>query len=452
VRRLLAAPAVIAALTVPQAAHASTIESSASTGPQSTAYIDYQAANGERNRLRVHSNRDGSVTFTDGGVRRIEVLAGLGPDCKSRDRRRVVCASGGDPVYVSLGDRDDKVVFSPHGTHADPRRTDPRELAEDQDYYADDDEEGALDFTSEIDAGGGDDVIIASSGADYIFSGRGRDAVRGQGGRDFVGVSPDRSHDDLRGGGGIDALAYRGRGPVRMDMRAGSVGVRGEHDAIGGFERVHGTSRDDTLLGTDGADAIYGEGGSDTIDGRGGNDLLTADGLARRSHAFANRIMGGPGNDLVDARGNELVPTNAIDCGVGADVVASETDDLLAPSCESSTFGGSDPGSLFSDEPSFGFGVPTRPVAADADGTLSFRIRCPRDAGGRCKGQIALSSPPGTASTSYGSGTFDLKAGGSLDVRIAGSSAAPRSEPVAVHVNGKPGIDFGWQLVLEPPG
>jgi Ca2+-binding RTX toxin-like protein len=436
----------MAALLVPGAAHASTIESSATTGPQSTAYIDYVAGRGERNRLHVHFNRDSSVTFTDGGVKRIEVLPGLGPDCKPRDRRRVVCTNGTDPIFVALGDRDDKVVFFPHATHRDTPPTDPLELAEDETYYSDDDDEGALDFTTDVDGGPGDDVIIGSTGSDYIFPGGGHDSVRGQNGADFIGLARDHERDDLRGGGGTDDLDYYGKA-VRVDLRTGLVTAKGERDRIGGFELVHGTTHADTLLGSGHADALYGDGGSDTIDGRGGNDLLTADSLARRARTFANRIAGGPGRDLIDARGNKLVPANAIDCGPGADVVAGEPDDRLAPSCESAAFREPDSGALFGEDPFYRLPIAARPDAVDPDGTLSFRMRCP-SGGARCKGRIDLSSPPGSPSVSYGRGAFDIAPGKGADVRVAGSSAAPRGELVAVHVSGEPGIDFGWQFAL----
>jgi Ca2+-binding RTX toxin-like protein len=451
----------VAALVAAPDATASTVEMSSTSGPQASEVVLYFAARGERNQVRVRYSQ-GNLSIVDRGVKRIRVLPGVFAECHARSRRHVVCEDA--PVDMRLGDRDDRAAFPP-GDGTDPPRTDAMALAEDPSYYANDDDEGAIHNEAFIDGGRGNDVIYGTAGDDVIYPGPGRDKVRARGGADAILLSPDGARDSIGTGSGIDSLNYASRRAVRVDLAAGTAGAAGEHDTVAGIERVHGGSKGDTLLGGPQSDALYGDGGGDHIDGRGGDDLVIGDAPDAKRPA-ANTLAGGPGDDLIDARGARLTPTNRVDCGAGEDVVAGEVDDLLAASCESAAFREPSAGDLVDEYPWDYPRIPAQPVAYAADGTPSFRMRCPDADKVRCKGTFTLTRPPaagdGGKRELYGEGTFDLARGAEGEVPAtltdAGRAAIDAGQPVSVRVTSelyksgpKPPpypVDFGWQAVL----
>ncbi|WP_172633601.1 calcium-binding protein [Sulfuricurvum kujiense] len=99
------------------------------------------------------------------------------------------------------------------------------------------------DFTTTVDALGGDDTVITGTAADMLHGGSGNDTLRSSAG-----------DDTLYGDAGSDTL-YAGIG-------------------------------NDTLSGGDGADTLYGENGNDTLAGNGGNDTLSG-GLGNDTYRFA---------------------------------------------------------------------------------------------------------------------------------------------------------------------
>ena len=456
-RRLLPVAAVAAALlALPAAATASRIQLTGTAGPASEVYPLYRAAPGERNRVHITLGRNG-VTIADRGVRRIAAERRRHPLCHRRGPRRFFCKS---VYYVEarLGDRADSVSFSPSRAGAAPRTTNPLSLAE-PDFS---DNEGAPTATTFIYGGPGNDNITGSSDSDWLAPGPGADRVRGRGGGDFVYVTPDGRRDSLRGDGGIDSVSWSGRRPVTVDVGAGTGGG----DAIRGFERVHGTSGNDTLTGSERPDALYGEGGSDTIDGRGGNDLIVADSPFGR--AVANRLSGGDGDDVIDASGLPLAPTTTVNCGAGEDRETGEADTLLDASCESVAYDAIAP---TAEGPFYSLRVRAFPVARDPDGPV-YEVPCPAAtlvAGSGCTGTVALEEPPAPGSDAdpvlYGSGDYSLAPGTRGNVKVtlnaAGQAAVAAGRPVVVHVTGElappPGApadtpageaDFGWQAVL----
>jgi hypothetical protein len=437
-------------------ARASTVHTDATVGPQASAFVTYYAARGERNDIRVRFRSSGT-TIVDRGVRRIRLFHDLGAqDCVSRGPRKVVCNSD-DSIFFYLRDRGDRIRFFPGRNSPDVPHTHPLSLAED--YAAEDDDEGEIDISTAVVGGRGGDTIIGTAGPDYIEPGPGSDIVSGRGGNDEIRMSPDGLPDSVRAGGGLDDLRYDARRPLRIDLRAGVAGPAVGEDSVGGLERVHGGSGADMLLGTGDGEAIYGEGGSDTIDGRGGNDLLTGDAPDSKS-ARANRIRGGAGDDFVDSRGDGIAPTSEIDCGEGEDLVVGDVDDRLGADCESVDFRirYAGRGLIYEDlerQP-----INASPVSVAADGTPAFAIRC--RAGVRCRGAVALSTPPAGGSAApagdYGSGSFDLAPAETRSVGVeltpAGRAAIAEGSPVAVHVTAKlgdednPSVDFGWQIVI----
>ena len=456
-RRTTIASLLLLGLALPASAHASSIHLTGTAGPAAEVFPLYRAAKGERNKVTMTFGRHG-LTIVDKGVRRIEAEKRKDPLCKRRGPRKFFCPSEFF-VDVRLGDRNDSIRFKPGGAGSAPTTTNPLALAE-PDFS---DDEGAPDATTFIYGGAGNDKIAGTSSADDIYPGPGRDTVSGRGARDSIVLTDDRARDTINGDGGIDSVFFTGKRPVTVDLAAGSGGG----DKLSGIERVHGTGKDDTLLGSDRGDALYGEGGGDTIDGRGGNDLLTAD--SSFGDGGANKVTGGDGDDVIDVL---RVPTTAgstLDCGAGADRVAAGIDDFLPDTCESAVYVIS---SDFASPngPLYGVRVAAAPTASDSDGP-TFSIPCPVKPGhletSGCSGSVALESPPvpGTTTdpTPYGSASFDLAPGQSADVKVtlnaAGQAARAAGSPVAVHVTATlpvPGqtephplkADFGWQVVL----
>ncbi len=101
---------------------------------------------------------------------------------------------------------------------------------------------------NEIDAGAGDDFILAAAGADTIQGGTGIDTVSYSASDDAVSV--DLANVDTGGGYAAD-------------------------DELFAVENLIGSAFDDTLLGSDDDNVLEGGAGADTIDGRGGDDTAS---------------------------------------------------------------------------------------------------------------------------------------------------------------------------------
>ncbi len=150
-----------------------------------------------------------------------------------------------------------------------------------------------------VDAGLGDDVIIAS-GSSVV--------VRGNGGNDrFVnGVAG----DSFDGGAGIDTVDYSTAGAgVVSSLVAGAAGNTGG-DSFVNVENIVGSRFDDRLSGDGGANLINGGQGRDTINGGDGADIL----LGGRGD---DSLSGGTGADILSGdRGRD-----SIDGGADIDVL-----------------------------------------------------------------------------------------------------------------------------------
>jgi len=497
--------ALLASLVVGLAptARAASVEVGATSGTESDEYIQFTAARGERNRVRVvrrvgprRAGEPGDlrlrVTITDTGVRRLQ---GLGR-CRNLSKQTVICRRA-FAVRLDLGDGNDRVSFDSPGRSDDRIPSDPAELA---DSFPENN--GAVGDGADVVGGKGEDVIFGTPFSDTIAPGPGRDRVMAGGGPDTVVVEPDGARDLLKGDAGVNELQFLrtapGGGfrplltPVKVDTRAGRAGAAGEGDKISGFRRINGGSGDDTLFGGDAGEALYGYGGNDRIDGRGGANLIVGDspGFLFSSPSSANRLLGGPGDDLIDARSDTRpnsgslgetppLPASTVTCGDGSDRVASDTDDFLDPSCEAAVYrvpasesDQDDVGELFAPT------MAIAPVSRGADGAPTFDVPCPMQLGAspfgevavaRCIGAVALERPPTAGSTTppeqLGSGSFDLPRGQRAPVAVtlndAGRQAlATPGTILAVHVtaglneNCRPGTTlrsnpncagFGWQ-------
>jgi len=476
-RRPTLLAAFIASLALAPSARAATVEVTASAGPAAEEYIQFTAARGERNRVKVVKTGR-LLIFTDTGVRHLKGRRGPFGPCRNRNARTVSCPDFS--VSVALRDGNDRVSFDWPGGDDDDRilPADPADLAE-----SFEDTEGSVVEAAFVDGGTGDDRIFGTPFNDVILPGPGRDRVLAGGGPDKVIVEPDGARDVLVGGAGVNALQFIGRTPVTVHTRTGKAGATGEGDEIRGFRRVTGGTGDDTLFGSIVTEALYGGGGNDRVEGRGGGDLVVGD--SPLSFVSRNRLLGGPGDDLIDARSGGLpLPTSTVTCGDGSDRVAGETDDFLDSSCEAAVYRAPSLESADDDVKAlFAPVMPIAPVARGADGAPTFDVPCPAALGRvaitRCAGTVVLERPPTAGSTAapeqLGSGPFDLQGGQRAPVAVALNDAgrqalATPGRILAVHVTAQltvpavvsrhrfrvpspdprlggasAGADFGWQ-------
>lgn len=144
-------------------------------------------------------------------------------------------------------------------------------------------------------AGGGNDIVYAGEGNDLVFAGAGNDVVFGGAGHDRLygedgddTVMGEDGDDVISGGGGADILIGG----------AGHDSVQGDADN----DRIDGGGGNDTLAGGAGDDVIVGAAGDDLLFGGNGNDLL-ADGTG------SDRAHGDAGDDYFIAALDEANDT-----------------------------------------------------------------------------------------------------------------------------------------------
>lgn len=335
---------------------------------------------GEANDVRL------SVTVNGLGTQVIELFDGVGnvpgAGCFTVGAR-LRCADPGLQVRVRTGGGDDRVSIDDTTLGFGEGALDI-DLGDGNDTYVAEDEQGR----ATVQGGPGNDQLTGGTMADVLDGGPGDDTVRGFQGTDVVrgGDGSDTVSGDtfsekgvfadvVDGGPGADTLVdYRfsgdaARAPaidVSLDGQAND-GRAGEGDNIGGVERIDAGSAgsftgDDaanefvapqtgaagTLRGLGGDDVlIAGDANGDTVDGGAGNDTVEG--------GFGDdRIIGGPGrdaiagdrksrcnemacdalvagNDTIEARDGEV---DSVSCGVGADRVIADPDDVVASDCE----------------------------------------------------------------------------------------------------------------------
>lgn len=164
------------------------------------------------------------------------------------------------------------------------------------------------EWVDDVDAGGGDDTVSGSLGADI-----------------------------LRGGADFDTLDYSGsNAAVFVSFLTNTAsGGYAEGDTIVDFEAVIGSDFDDTLYGLHlnddrleggkGNDTLAGYGGTDTILGQGGNDKIDLD---VNSATSGSTFHGGSGTDKLqvfgpsgveDLRDDFLISLETLSFAAGAD-------------------------------------------------------------------------------------------------------------------------------------
>ena len=144
----------------------------------------------------------------------------------------------------------------------------------------------------DMDAGGGNDVILALEGDDVVIGGDGDDRIVSGEGDDVV----------LAGDG--NDIAFAGNGDDIVVGGDGNDALFGED----GDDYLVGGGGDDTLDGGDGSDVLDGGEGADYLTGHGGNDLLIAG-------EGGDVVDGGDGDDVIIAGAG----ADRVDGGSGAD-------------------------------------------------------------------------------------------------------------------------------------
>ena len=158
-------------------------------------------------------------------------------------------------------------------------------------------------------SGAGDDTVTGGNGADTLDGGTGDDQVVGDRAADLLlgrtgsdAIEGGAGDDDIRGHGGKDTLS----GGSGDDTLSG-----GDHDddlsGGSGADALNGGAHDDTLDGGDGGDVLEGESGADSLRGGKGNDTLSGgadnDILAGQRHD--DLLNGGAGEDTLRGGGGE---------------------------------------------------------------------------------------------------------------------------------------------------
>ena len=286
-RPILAALALAAAAAAPATASAASIEVNGSQ------VIAYKAKPGEVNALQMSGTVGGGFDLRMAFFEyRSRLSAGAG--CESGFP--VICGAfdAAFPVEVSLGDKGDVA-----NVNSFTERLSLDAGSGDDDVLA-----GGIDATAE--GGSGNDTIRlaanngtrgnAGSGRDRITGGLGAVAAILDGGSGGDLVVPDGSiFNDAKGGTGNDQL----------------VALRGREI------RLAGGDGDDVLAALAGRGPIV-------LDGGDGNDLAF-------THAGGATVDAGAGNDVVDVQGGA---PDTVTCGAGWDVAWVDEADTVAADCE----------------------------------------------------------------------------------------------------------------------
>jgi Ca2+-binding RTX toxin-like protein len=192
-----------------------------------------------------------------------------------------------------------------------------------------------MGYPDRIDGGGGDDVLEGGEWGDIFRTGTVADGA-----------------DVIDGGEGTDAIFYNQRGDVRVNVSIDGVADDGEifgpssteGDNVIDLEQVWGSQGGTDFVGTAAAERFFGAEsggagrdvvslgggrdvawtsiGADFLDGGPGSDELIASSHENiRPTDEPDRILGGPGNDVIEGRGGEDTivggPGNDLESGGG---------------------------------------------------------------------------------------------------------------------------------------
>jgi hypothetical protein len=366
-RRALLAAALAAAV-LPAAADASTVRVGG-IGPTQEPQVQYTAAPGESNDLRV------SFTGTHIHIRD-SVPITVGNGCVIDATGAALCVPGNFQDRYSLGDgRDIMRYLAPHAARVD--------MGTDDDTYfgalRDDSigTNGLVVQDADVIGGTGNDLVTyrssqsgvrvsldgqfndgnrgkenvrpdfehieGSNGNDTLIGSNdpakteqftgflGNDLMQGLDGTDIFneGAAPSGA-DSIQGQAGTDRVNYSQRTTgVTVDMASllRNSGAPGEGDFIDpNTNDALGTAFADKMLGGSGANVFIAGGGDDELRGNGGSDTLRGD-------RGVDKLFGGSENDVLDSSDN--VEDEIMDCGTGlSDTLQRDLRDVEAVGCE----------------------------------------------------------------------------------------------------------------------
>jgi hypothetical protein len=318
------------------------------------------------------SGNTGTATLTDSAG----LMPGKGcvrPDAD--DPTTVTCTLTEPPLYetfdVKLGGGDDSFTVLPSSGNA-------------------------TRVSANVDGGPGDDVLHDGVGGN-LAGGPGNDQLYGgDEGTSFDESDAPNGTDTIVGGASLDTLDYSGRHErVLVDL------------AHPERHEVYGGGGDDRLIAGADAAILRGGGGTDTIIGGPGNDDLEADGRTRdRLPHTADRLDGGAGNDYIEgsAGANEIDPGpgrdrvfpdagddrvfardgafDFIECGGGEDRTRLDVADVIGSDCEHADRAGKARARF--DPASFAVG------GLPGDPPLSGTVMCSNDVGGACHVTVSV--------------------------------------------------------------
>ncbi|HEY7116826.1 MAG TPA: hypothetical protein VH475_09580 [Tepidisphaeraceae bacterium] len=210
----------------------------------------------------------------------------------------------------------------------------------------DDQIQGLPDALNSMDGGAGNDTLVGGNRPDSVYGGLGDDSLDGAGAgpHESDHLRGESGNDTIRAGAGADIIDG-GAGNDSILSGAGSDDIRpgvGDDtvDAGDDNDTVFAGPGNDDILGGAGDDFLYGEAGDDTLLGQGGDDTLGGD--AGFTGALVSRPTPQPGDDWLDGgRGNDdLVGsrasltfaddngTDTMTGGPGGDVIDARGDDV----------------------------------------------------------------------------------------------------------------------------
>lgn len=162
-----------------------------------------------------------------------------------------------------------------------------------------------------IDGGLGNDYLHGEDGDDVITDADGDDLIWGDAGNDRINAG--LGLDQVFGGSGADTL-YGGAGADVMEGGTGNDLMYGDNGVVNAAGVMDAIGDADLMAGGDGDDILYGGGGDDAIDGGDGDDVIYGG-------TGLNLLTGGLGNDRFIMEASSEGLGNAMDGGLGYDVV-----------------------------------------------------------------------------------------------------------------------------------
>jgi hypothetical protein len=246
-------------------------------------HLNYQAANGQTNKLTV-TKSEVSVDDPQGAFGAVQVtyklddavtITSTSDRCSyptASDKTVIVCTwlveEGQDPESIAtfmLADKNDKVTFV--NPSKDTYNADEFNLGSGNDSYT---SAKYIDGSTIVGGTGNDTITVDKLGGDLsrLWGNNGSDTLRVKDG-DFAYLDGGIGNDKLYGGTGSQSL-----------------------NGGDGNDVIHGGSGADTLTGGKGNDTLYGDHGDDTLNGNSGNDKLYG-GQGK------DKLNGGPGKDVL---------------------------------------------------------------------------------------------------------------------------------------------------------